>query len=49
MSPDFLRFLGDYNAARQLHGMEPADDWFSFSVPQMFAKETEKEAWAYWR
>ena len=49
MSADFLRFLGDYNAARKRAGMSEADDWFSFSVPQMFQKITEKEAWAYWR
>ena len=49
MSADFLRFLGDYNAARRRSGLAEADDWFSFSVPAMFAKATEKEAWAYWR
>jgi NAD-dependent SIR2 family protein deacetylase len=49
MSADFLRFLGGYNAARRRSGLAEADDWFSFSVPEMFAKATEKEAWAYWR
>ena len=49
MSPDFLRFLGDYNAARKRAGVPEADDWFGFSVPEMFEKITEKEAWAYWR
>jgi len=49
MSADFLRFLSDFNAARTRHGLEPADDWFDFSVPEMFQKATEKEAWAYWR
>jgi hypothetical protein len=49
MSPDFLRFFQDYNAARTKHGLEPADDWFSFSVPEMFRAETSSEAWAYWR
>ena len=32
MSPDFLRFLGDFNAARRRAGLPEADDWFSFSV-----------------
>lgn len=49
MSPDFLRFLNDYNKARTKHGLPEADDWFDFSVPQMFEKETEIEAWRYWR
>ena len=49
MSPDFLGFLGDYNAARKAAGLREAADWFDFSVPGMFRKETEKEAWAYWR
>lgn len=49
MSADFLKFLGDFNSARARHGLEPVDDWFDFSVPEMFQKETEKEAWAYWR
>ena len=49
MSADFLRFLSDFNAARTRHGLELADDWFDFSVPEMFQKATEKEAWAYWR
>lgn len=49
MSPDFLRFLGDYNKARKRAGLPQANDWFDFSVAQMFRKETEKEAWAYWR
>ena len=49
MSEDFLRFLGDYNTARQKHGLSPAPDWFDFSVAEMFRKETEKEAWQYWR
>lgn len=49
MSPDFLKFLGDYNAARKKNGMPEAPDWFSFSVPEMFRAETAKEAWQYWR
>ncbi len=49
MSADFLRFLGDFNSARARHKLEPVDDWFEFSVPEMFQKETEKESWAYWR
>jgi len=49
MSPDFLRFLGAYNAARKRAGLPEADDWFTFSVPQMFMPETAREAWAYWR
>eukprot|EP00729_Bicosta_minor_P005388 gene5388-4616_t len=49
MSPDFLKFLGDFNLARRKAGLAEADDWFSFSVPEMFEKATEKEAWAYWR
>ena len=49
MSEDFLHFLRNYNIARTSNGLEEADDWFSFSVPEMFRKETEKEAWAYWK
>jgi len=49
MSADFLKFLDDFNSARRAAGMPEADDWFSFSVPEMFEKATEKEAWAYWR
>jgi NAD-dependent SIR2 family protein deacetylase len=49
MHPDFLGFLDKYNAARRAHNLEEAHDWFDFSVPSMFRKETEKEAWAYWR
>jgi NAD-dependent SIR2 family protein deacetylase len=49
MSPDFLSFLGDYNTCRKQHGLPEADDWFSFSVPEMFRRETEREAWKYWR
>jgi NAD-dependent SIR2 family protein deacetylase len=49
MSSDFLRFLSDYNAARVKNGLDEADDWFTFSVPEMFRKETEAEAWQYWR
>ena len=49
MSEDFLHFLRNYNIARTANGLEEADDWFSFSVPEMFRKETEKEAWAYWK
>jgi NAD-dependent SIR2 family protein deacetylase len=49
MSDEFLAFLSDYNAARTAHGLPEVDDWFGFSVPQMFAKATEKAAWAYWR
>ena len=32
MSPDFLRFLGDFNTARRRAGLPEADDWFGFSV-----------------
>jgi len=49
MSDEFLKFLGDYNQARAQHGLQEAPDWFNFSVPEMFRKETSKEAWAYWR
>ena len=49
MSPDFLRFLNDFNAARRKALLTEADDWFNFSVPEMFRAETAKEAWAYWR
>jgi len=49
MSADFLKFLGDYNAARKRAGLDEAKSWFSFSVPAMFLRPTEKEAWAYWR
>ena len=49
MSADFLRFLGAYNAARRAARLPEADDWFSFSVPEMFRPETAREAWAYWR
>eukprot|EP00937_MAST-01D_sp_MAST-1D-sp2_P004496 g4496.t1 len=49
MSPDFLRFLGRFNAARARAGLPEVDDWFSFSVPEMFRAETAAEAWAYWR
>ena len=49
MSAEFLRFLEDFNCARTRHGLEPVDDWSEFSVAEMFQKETEKEAWAYWR
>jgi NAD-dependent SIR2 family protein deacetylase len=48
MSPDFLKYLGSYNAARRASGLPEADDWFSFSVPEMFRPETMQEAWAYW-
>ena len=48
MSSDFLRFLGAYNEARRGAGLVEADDWFSFSVPEMFRTETMAEAWAYW-
>ena len=30
MSAEFLRFLGDYNAARRRHGLPEAEDWFDF-------------------
>ena len=49
MSEDFLTFLRNYNKARKAHHLPEADDWFSFSVPEMFRPETEKEAWAYWK
>jgi len=49
MSAEFVAFLAAYNAARRAAGLEDADDWFSFSVPEMFRRETEAEAWAYWR
>ena len=31
MSPEFLKFLGDYNAARRAAGLREASDWFGFS------------------
>ena len=49
MSAEFSAFLQAYNEARKRHGLSRADDWFSFSVPEMFRKETEQEAWDYWR
>lgn len=49
MSPDFLRFLDDFNKARADAKLPRCDDWFDFSRPEMFAAETAKEAWAYWR
>ena len=49
MSPEFLAFLKDYNVARERHGLPQVEDWFQFSVPEMFQEETAKEAWAYWR
>lgn len=49
MSPDFLAFLGGYNKARKEHGLPEADDWFDFSVPEMFDAPTEIQAWHYWR
>lgn len=49
MSPDFLRFLSQYNKACREHGLAEADDWFDFSVPEMFRLATEIEAWHYWR
>lgn len=49
MSPDFLRFLTSFNRARKAAGIAEATDWFQFSVPGMFDKATEKEAWHYWR
>jgi len=35
-----LKFLGDFNLARRKAGLAEADDWFSFSVPEMFEKVT---------
>ena len=53
MTDDFLTHLHAYNAAREAAGLSvpgtSPDAWFSFSVPEMFHKPTEKEAWAYWR
>ena len=49
MSPEFLRFLSSYNSARRAAGLEEAEDWFNFSVPEMFDSATAKEAWHYWR
>eukprot|EP01052_Picozoa_sp_SAG31_P016955 SAG31_NODE_1142_length_9696_cov_3.874232_9_plen_474_part_00 len=49
MSADFLAFLAAFNEERRNHGLPEADDWFSFSVADMFRAETEKSAWAYWR
>lgn len=49
MSDEFLNFLGQYNRARARHGLSEAADWFDFSVPEMFRRETAAEAWAYWR
>lgn len=48
MTDEFLKFLSDYNLARRNAGKREANDWFNFSVPEMFEKATEKEAWAYW-
>jgi NAD-dependent SIR2 family protein deacetylase len=42
-------FLKRYNNARKRHNLQKADDWFDFSVPEMFNTETEVEAWHYWR
>jgi NAD-dependent SIR2 family protein deacetylase len=49
MSPEFLQFLQGYNQARRQHNLSEVDDWFDFSVPEMFRTETEIEAWQYWR
>ena len=38
MSADFLKFLGDYNKARRAAGLDGAEGWFDFSVPEMFEK-----------
>ena len=43
MSKDFLRFLAGYNKARAAAGRPTVDDWFGFSVPEMFHRSTAKE------
>jgi NAD-dependent SIR2 family protein deacetylase len=49
MSAEFLNFLKEYNHAREAHDLQPAHDWFDFSVPDMFDPPTELQAWKYWR
>jgi len=49
MSPEFLAFLKGYNEARRRHNLAEADDWFDFSVPDMFDPPTAVQAWHYWR
>jgi NAD-dependent SIR2 family protein deacetylase len=49
MSKDFLNFLSCYNQKREKQNLPLVDDWFDFSVAEMFQKETEVEAWHYWR
>ncbi|CAB9525289.1 NAD-dependent protein [Seminavis robusta] len=49
MSREFLDFLDGYNQARTANELDPADDWFDFSVPEMFQPATERPAWNYWR
>lgn len=49
MSAEFLAFLDAYNQARERHNLSPADDWFEFSVSDMFRTETAVQAWAYWK
>lgn len=38
-SAEFLKFLADYNNACEIEGLETADSWFQFSVPDMFEKK----------
>lgn len=49
MSPEFMAFLEGFNKVRRKHNLSEADDWFNFSVAEMFRPETEVEAWHYWR
>lgn len=49
MSHEFLHFLERCDAARRRAGLSEAPDWFWLSVLEMFRKETEAKAWAYWR
>merc|ERR1711998_721565 len=44
MSADFQKFLSAYSAKRP-----HVDSWETFSTGAMFDRETEAEAWAYWR
>eukprot|EP00462_Mataza_sp_D1_P009824 CAMPEP_0175154736 /NCGR_PEP_ID=MMETSP0087-20121206/20538_1 /TAXON_ID=136419 /ORGANISM="Unknown Unknown, Strain D1" /LENGTH=322 /DNA_ID=CAMNT_0016441719 /DNA_START=5 /DNA_END=973 /DNA_ORIENTATION=+ len=49
MSSDFVKFLSAFNQARAQNNLPEVTDWFHFSMPHMFRKETAKPAWAYWR
>lgn len=41
------RIFTAFCSGATLRGKDEAPDWFQFSVPLIFAKEMEKEAWAY--